>query len=197
MLHGLMHAWRTDLSLTSFPVPDFSKAYNRLRQYHNVTTSSSNAATSAKVAGGATPLPALNRPKPKRAPPPPKEGAPAASGASATADSSHTTSTNTLSRLLNLDPYAPGPSVNRKAASERANQKDKADRATTEQVLDARTRLVLVKMINRGLIRKVEGCVSTGKEVSAKVPQLMARASSLLISSWPPSGQCLPCPPGT
>ena len=44
--------------------------------------------------------------------------------------------------------------------------KDKADRATQEQVLDPRTRLVLVKMLNRGVLRKVEGCVSTGKEVS-------------------------------
>lgn len=71
-----------------------------------------------------------------------------------------------LSRLINVAPYQPGPSINRKAASERANQKDKSDRATVEQVLDQRTRLVLVKMINRGVVGVVEGCVSTGKEVS-------------------------------
>jgi RIO kinase 1 len=43
--------------------------------------------------------------------------------------------------------------------------KDKSDRATTEQVLDARTRLVLAGLVNRGIIGKVERCVSTGKEV--------------------------------
>ena len=43
--------------------------------------------------------------------------------------------------------------------------KDKSDRATSEQVLDPRTRIILFKMIGRGLIYEVNGCVSTGKEV--------------------------------
>ncbi|QRV77655.1 atypical/RIO/RIO1 protein kinase [Ceratobasidium sp. AG-Ba] len=60
----------------------------------------------------------------------------------------------------------PGISVNRKAASERANAKDKSDRATNEQVLDPRTRIILFKMIGRGLIWEVNGCVSTGKEAN-------------------------------
>ncbi|KAG9099228.1 protein kinase rio1 [Ceratobasidium sp. 370] len=60
----------------------------------------------------------------------------------------------------------PGISVNRKAASERANVKDKSDRATNEQVLDPRTRIILFKMIGRGLIWEVNGCVSTGKEAN-------------------------------
>jgi RIO kinase 1 len=73
------------------------------------------------------------------------------------------------SRIANISqPYEdmkPGISVNRKAASERANVKDKSDRATNEQVLDPRTRIILFKMIGRGLIWEVNGCVSTGKEV--------------------------------
>lgn len=70
------------------------------------------------------------------------------------------------SRLRNLDlPYELGVGVNRKGPSATANQKDKSDRATSEQVLDPRTRIILFKMIGRGLLFEVNGCVSTGKEV--------------------------------
>lgn len=58
-----------------------------------------------------------------------------------------------------------GASVNRKGPSAHANMKDKADRATNEQVLDPRTRIILYKMIGRGLVQEINGCVSTGKEV--------------------------------
>lgn len=73
------------------------------------------------------------------------------------------------SRLANIsEPYdglGMGAGVNRKGPSALANRKDKADRATTEQVLDPRTRLILYKMIGRGVIFEVNGCISTGKEV--------------------------------
>ncbi|KAK0457634.1 RIO1 family-domain-containing protein [Desarmillaria tabescens] len=59
-----------------------------------------------------------------------------------------------------------GVGVNRKGASAHANLKDKADRATTEQVLDARTRVVLLKMVGRGVVAEINGCVSTGKEAN-------------------------------
>ena len=49
--------------------------------------------------------------------------------------------------------------------------KDKSDRATSEQVLDPRTRIILFKMIGRGLIYEVNGCVSTGKEVGVPLPE--------------------------
>ncbi len=58
-----------------------------------------------------------------------------------------------------------GVGVNKKGPSSYANMKDKSDRATNEQVLDPRTRIILFKMIGRGLIQEVNGCVSTGKEV--------------------------------
>ena len=48
----------------------------------------------------------------------------------------------------------------------RYRTKDKADRATSEQVLDPRTRMILFKMLSRGLITEVNGCVSTGKEAN-------------------------------
>ncbi|KNE96691.1 Atypical/RIO/RIO1 protein kinase [Puccinia striiformis f. sp. tritici PST-78] len=54
----------------------------------------------------------------------------------------------------------------RKGGFERLNHTDRADRATNEQVLDPRTRLVLFKMLGRGLVDRIEGCISTGKEAN-------------------------------
>lgn len=44
--------------------------------------------------------------------------------------------------------------------------KDKADRATVEQVMDPRTRMILFKLLNRGFISEIDGCISTGKEAN-------------------------------
>ncbi|XP_060592591.1 serine/threonine-protein kinase RIO1-like [Ruditapes philippinarum] len=44
--------------------------------------------------------------------------------------------------------------------------KDKSDRATAEQVMDPRTRMILFKMLSRGVITEVNGCISTGKEAN-------------------------------
>ncbi|XP_041847481.1 serine/threonine-protein kinase RIO1 isoform X1 [Melanotaenia boesemani] len=44
--------------------------------------------------------------------------------------------------------------------------KDKSDRATVEQVLDPRTRMILFKMLSRGVICEINGCISTGKEAN-------------------------------
>ena len=41
--------------------------------------------------------------------------------------------------------------------------RDKADRATVEQVMDPRTRMILFKLLNRGFIQEINGCISTGK----------------------------------
>lgn len=43
---------------------------------------------------------------------------------------------------------------------------DRADRATSEQVLDPRTRMILLQMINRGIVSEIHGCLSTGKEAN-------------------------------
>ncbi|GAU18014.1 hypothetical protein TSUD_51240, partial [Trifolium subterraneum] len=40
---------------------------------------------------------------------------------------------------------------------------EKADRATVEQAIDPRTRMVLFKMLNRGVFQDMNGCISTGK----------------------------------
>ena len=43
---------------------------------------------------------------------------------------------------------------------------DKSNRATSEQVLDPRTRMILLQMINRNIVSEVNGCLSTGKEAN-------------------------------
>jgi RIO kinase 1 len=40
------------------------------------------------------------------------------------------------------------------------------DRATVEQVLDPRTRLILFKLLSQNIISEIHGCVSTGKEAN-------------------------------
>ena len=43
---------------------------------------------------------------------------------------------------------------------------EKADRATTEQVLDQRTRMILLKCLNRNIVSEINGVISTGKEAN-------------------------------
>ena len=40
------------------------------------------------------------------------------------------------------------------------------DRATSEQVLDPRTRLILFKLLSRSFLEAIDGCLSTGKEAN-------------------------------
>ena len=48
----------------------------------------------------------------------------------------------------------------------RIRTKDKHDRATVEQVMDPRTRMILFKLLNRSTISAINGCISTGKEAN-------------------------------
>ena len=43
---------------------------------------------------------------------------------------------------------------------------DKSDRATVEQALDPKTRMILFKMLSREIFSEINGCVSTGKEAN-------------------------------
>jgi RIO kinase 1 len=43
---------------------------------------------------------------------------------------------------------------------------DKSERATAEQVLDPRTRMILLQMINRNIVTEINGVISTGKEAN-------------------------------
>ncbi|OCF75437.1 Atypical/RIO/RIO1 protein kinase [Kwoniella mangroviensis CBS 8886] len=75
-------------------------------------------------------------------------------------------SQSSSSKIAKSNPLAGvGVAMNPKIAHEK-QEKDKSDRATQDQVLDSRTRLVLAGLVNRNIIGKIERCVSTGKEVS-------------------------------
>ena len=59
---------------------------------------------------------------------------------------------------LKLDRYYYG--------SDEDRQKDKSARATIEQVLDPRTRMILLKLVNKNVVSEIHGCVATGKEAN-------------------------------
>ncbi|XP_072947731.1 serine/threonine-protein kinase RIO1 [Epargyreus clarus] len=76
---------------------------------------------------------------------------------------------------INVDKYEPAMTDraqkfmdlnDRKVANERIRFKDKHDRATAEQVMDPRTKMILFKLLNRGVINEINGCISTGKEAN-------------------------------
>ncbi|KAF5360906.1 hypothetical protein D9756_004898 [Leucocoprinus leucothites] len=145
---------------------DFTKQYNRLRQHVAIRTGNAQGVASATASGASVAaLPAINQPRPGafQSVIAPKS----TSVKDKTMDQLAAFTSKYNSRLAKIDtPYVLGVGVNRKGPSAHANMKDKSDRATNEQVLDPRTRLILFKMIGRGVIDEVNGCVSTGKEAN-------------------------------
>ncbi|KAF8272256.1 RIO1 family-domain-containing protein [Lactarius quietus] len=134
---------------------DFTKQYNRLRQHLAVHSGSADGVPSSiRQSTSVASYPTVNRPK-------------GATSSRLPASDQLLALAKYSSRLSKIDvPYMMGIGVNRKGPSSYANMKDKSDRATNEQVLDPRTRIILFKMIGRGLIQEVNGCVSTGKEAN-------------------------------
>lgn len=61
---------------------------------------------------------------------------------------------------VNVEKYDPS------SAKEKVRRKDKADRATVEQVMDHRTRLIVFQWLDRDVISEFNGCISTGKEAN-------------------------------
>lgn len=47
-----------------------------------------------------------------------------------------------------------------------SHRKDKSDRATVEEVLDPKTKIILFKLINKGFIDELNGSISRGKEAN-------------------------------
>ncbi|EFX72127.1 hypothetical protein DAPPUDRAFT_111070 [Daphnia pulex] len=66
------------------------------------------------------------------------------------------------SQKINVDEFKM-PSL---PGDDKVRLRDKADRATAEQVMDPRTRMILFKLMNRGFITQINGCISTGKEAN-------------------------------
>ena len=64
---------------------------------------------------------------------------------------------------IDISPYSPRSGH---VDDGKYRSKDKHDRATVEQVLDPRTRLILFKFLQQGLVEEINGCISTGKEAN-------------------------------
>lgn len=75
------------------------------------------------------------------------------SRATSTKSMSHAVS-NSVSKMSNM------------AASKRTTHTGRDDRATVEQCLDPRTRLILFRLLSTGIFEKIDGCLSTGKEAN-------------------------------
>lgn len=67
---------------------------------------------------------------------------------------------------LNIGQMTDSASMTMSGSTRKDNHRDKSDRATTEQVLDPKTRMLLLQMINRNVISEINGCISTGKEAN-------------------------------
>ncbi|GAA5944643.1 hypothetical protein JCM3775_005863 [Rhodotorula graminis] len=191
---------------------DFTKRYNRMKQQVLVSHgqgssgatkadgSSSSSSTNASSRPSGSVLPATNRAR--RAPVASSSRTNAGAGGPSKADkeagvhldkvTDQLAHYSRFASRIDLDPLWQAPTsgtATRKGGSEKVLVKDKSDRATNEQVLDPRTRLILFKMLGRGLIERIDGCVSTGKEANvyhavgppaegAEVPQLVDVDSS-------------------
>ncbi|KAM0751304.1 RIO1-domain-containing protein [Meredithblackwellia eburnea MCA 4105] len=154
---------------------DFTKRYNRMRQQVVATHSAvpRPAGSTAKPLEDPTVrpgniLPPTNRSKATAAPSRPLPSDPSAStGVHTNKVSDQLAAYSRYAARLQVEPlYPTSATTSRKGGSEKVLIKDKADRATVEQVLDPRTRLIIFKMIGRELIERVDGCVSTGKEAN-------------------------------
>lgn len=65
-----------------------------------------------------------------------------------------------------LDKYSHKIKTDELSISKAKTNKDKANRATVENVLDPRTMRFLKALVNRGVITGLNGCLSTGKEAN-------------------------------
>ncbi|KAF9483472.1 RIO1-domain-containing protein [Pholiota conissans] len=165
MLNGVRRVEPLIFASFQSPFLDFTKQYNRLRQHAAVRTGHAQGTSTATGNASVAPLPVVNILKVSRI---------SSSKSKATEGTPKDRTNDQLaalakynSKLAKIDtPYVMGVGVNRKGPSAHANMKDKSDRATNEQVLDPRTRLILFKMIGRGVIDEVNGCISTGKEAN-------------------------------
>ncbi|KAK0424197.1 hypothetical protein QR680_008543 [Steinernema hermaphroditum] len=81
-------------------------------------------------------------------------------------ESSSSASKSVPAGFLQIHDYRVQREQDSLADKKRNRVKDRADRATVEQVLDPRTRLILFRLLQRGSLESVEGCISTGKEAN-------------------------------
>ncbi|KAF8453533.1 RIO1 family-domain-containing protein [Terfezia claveryi] len=119
---------------------NLTKTYNRQRQLL-----ASTAAPAPNLSSSA-PLAPRTNPKPK------------ANTSARVDDQIH--SLSKFASRIKLDTLHSGLS------SKSSSSNDKSDRATSEQVLDPRTRMILLQLINRSILHSLNGVLSTGKEAN-------------------------------
>ena len=73
---------------------------------------------------------------------------------------------NKFQSRINVELLSSQAKGSRKADHGKYMVRDKQDRATVEQVLDPRTRMIILKLINTNAIYEINGCISTGKEAN-------------------------------
>ena len=126
-----------DEDLASYNASDYTKSYNRQRRMQEVNGDPSAPKSAA---------PKTNPQKPM-------------ANTSASVDDQVTSLARHVGKLK-LDDRQSG------LGGKHERGGDKSDRATSEQVLDPRTRMILLQMINRNVVSEVNGCLSTGKEAN-------------------------------
>lgn len=67
-----------------------------------------------------------------------------------------------------------------KCVPSRSRHTGRDDRATSENVMDPRTRFILYQLLNRGVLEEINGCVSTGKEVYCEYCDMMCRPMCIM-----------------
>lgn len=85
-------------------------------------------------------------------------------------NSSHKVS-NAVSKMHNME------------SSKKASHTGRDDRATSEQCLDPRTRLILFRMLSNGFLELIDGCLSTGKEANVYYAKAGRIKSATAIST--------------
>lgn len=154
-----------NLNVIHSSILDFTKQYNRLRNQLDIQKGEEKTAPKTNPQVGTVATNASHASQAQAAPT--TKAAHTATNAQKM-DDQMTALSKYASRIRVDDMYTGGPvGISRKGTgADRSNEKDKADRATNEQVLDPRTRIIMFKMINRGTIYEINGCISTGKEAN-------------------------------
>ena len=137
---------------------DFTKSYNRQRRLNDAATNSNLASSK---------YPKSNPQRGSQAAT--DAGKPHSSSSGRAVRPSANTTAYVDDQISSLAKHASKLRLDAKQsglASSHGRGADKSERATSEQVLDPRTRMILLQMINRGVVSEVNGVISTGKEAN-------------------------------
>jgi hypothetical protein len=78
--------------------------------------------------------------------------------------SAHSSAPADMSSKMNLSQSVRNDIVrSERTAEKKPSHTGRDDRATTEQVLDPRTRLILFRLLSKGFLSRIDGCLSTGR----------------------------------